>query len=155
MATPTVIPTPAAASGFVGRELGPSEWVSVAQERIDAFAEVTGDRQWIHCDVERARRESPWKSTIAHGYLSLSLVPALLASVVEIRGAASGVNTGLDKLRLSAPVPAGSRVRLRAEIKDVRTLPRGGARITFAVRLEVEGSPKPALLASVNYAYFP
>jgi len=155
LATPIVIPTPAEARGFVGRELGPSEWVTVAQERIDAFAEVTGDRQWIHCDVERARRDSPWESTIAHGYLSLSLVPTLLASVVEIRGAASAVNTGLDKLRLSAPVPAGSRVRLRAEIKDVRALPRGGARITFAVRLEIEGGAKPALLATVNYAYLP
>lgn len=150
-----MIPTPTEARGFVGRELGPSEWVGVEQERIDAFAEISGDRQWIHCDVERARRDSPWKSTIAHGYLSLALVPTLLSSVVEIRGAASAVNTGLDKLRLSAPVPAGSRVRLWAEIKDVRALPQGGARVTFAVRLEVEGSRKPALLASVNYAYLP
>ena len=150
-----MIPTPIEARVFVGRELGPSEWVGVDQERIDAFAEITGDRQWIHCDVERARRDSPWKSTIAHGYLTLALVPRLLSSVVEIRGAASGVNTGLDKLRLSAPVPAGSRVRLWAEIKDVRALPQGGARVTFAVRLEVEGSKKPALLASVNYAYLP
>lgn len=155
MAALTVVPSLAAAGDYVGRELGPSDWVTVAQERIDAFAEVTGDRQWIHCDVERARRESPWKSTIAHGYLSLALVPALLASVVEIRGATRAVNTGLDKLRLSAPVPAGSKVRLRAEIRDVRALPREGARISFGVRLEVEGSPKPALLASVNYAYFP
>ncbi len=154
MTEPFVIPTPAEAPAFVGRELGPSEWVSIAQQQIDAFAEVTGDRQWIHCDVERARRESPWKSTVAHGYLSLSLVPALLASVVEVRGAAHAVNSGLDKLRLSAPVPAGSRVRLRATIKDVRALPQGGARITFAVRLEIEGSKKPALIASVNYAYF-
>jgi acyl dehydratase len=151
----TVIPSLAAASGFVGAALGPSEWLAVDQERIDAFAEVTGDRQWIHCDVERARRESPWKSTIAHGYLSLALVPALLSSLVEVRGASSVVNTGLDKLRLSAPVPAGSRVRLRADLKEVRPLPRAGARITFAVRLEVEGSAKPALLAAVNYAYFP
>ena len=150
-----MIPTPTEARGFVGRELGPSAWVAVEQERIDAFAEVTGDRQWIHCDVERARRDSPWKSTIAHGYLSLALVPTLLSSIVEIRGAASAVNTGLDKLRLSAPVPAGSRVRLWAEIKDVRALPQGGARVTFAVRLEVEGSRKPALLAAVNYAYLP
>jgi acyl dehydratase len=140
VAARTVIPSPAAAKDFVGAALGPSEWLAIGQERIDAFAEVTGDRQWIHCDVERARRESPWKSTIAHGYLSLALVPALLGSVVEVRGASTAVNTGLDKLRLSAPVPAGSRVRLRAEIKDVRPLPREGVRITFAVRLEVEGS---------------
>ena len=150
-----LIPSLGAAKEFVARPLGPSEWVAIGQERIAAFAEVTGDRQWIHCDVERARRESPWKATIAHGYLSLALVPALLESVVEIRGAGTVVNTGLDKLRLSAPVPAGSRVRLRGEIKNVRPLPRDGTRITFAVRLEVEGSAKPALLASVNYAYFP
>ena len=155
MAARLVIPSPASAKEFVAASLGPSEWVAVEQERIDAFAAVTGDRQWIHCDVERARRESPWKTTIAHGYLSLALVPALLESLVEIRGAASAVNTGLDKLRLSAPVPAGARVRLRAEIEDVRPLPREGTRITFAVRLEVEGSAKPALLARVNYAYFP
>ena len=151
---PTVIPSPAAARDFVGTALGPSEWTTVGQERIDAFAELTGDRQWIHTDIARARAESPWKSTIAHGYLSLALVPALLGSLVEVRGARSVVNTGLDKLRLSTPVPAGARVRLRAEIKDVRALPRSGARITFAVRLEVEGAEKPALLASVNYAYF-
>jgi acyl dehydratase len=150
----TVIPLLAAARDFTGKELGPSEWVTVDQARIDAFAAVTGDRQWIHCDVERARRDSPWGSTVAHGYLSLALVPALLASVLEIRGVKSVVNTGIDKLRLSAPVPAGARVRLRASIQSVRSIPHEGARIQFAVRLEVEGSAKPALLASVNYAYF-
>jgi acyl dehydratase len=153
VATRTVIPSVAAASGFVGTALGPSEWLRVDQERIDAFAEATGDRQWIHCDVERARAQTPWKSTIAHGYLSLAVVPALLSSLLEIEGASSVVNTGLDKLRLPAPVPAGARVRLSAQIKDVRALPRSGARITFAVRLEVEGSARPALLASVNYVY--
>ena len=154
MAAATILPDLATARDFVGKELGPSEWVTVDQARIDAFAEVTGDRQWIHCDVERARRDSPWSSTVAHGYLSLALVPTLLASVLEIRGVRSVVNTGLDKLRLSAPVPSGARVRLRAQIQSVRLLPRDGARIQFAVRLEVEGSAKPALLAAVNYAYF-
>jgi acyl dehydratase len=151
----TVIPSPAVARDFVGVALGPSEWVVVDQARIDAFAGVTGDHQWIHCDVERARRETPWKTTIAHGYLSLSLVPALLDSLIEVRGCANIVNTGLDKLRLSAPVTSGSRVRLRAEIADVRALPREGARVAFAVRLEIEGLAKPALLARVNYAYLP
>jgi acyl dehydratase len=148
-----VIPSPLAVREHVGTALGPSEWVLVDQARIDAFADATGDRQWIHCDVERARRESPWKSTIAHGYLSLSLVPALLDALIEVRGCTNVVNTGLDKLRLSAPVPAGSRVRLRAEIADARALPREGVRVSFAVRLEVEGSAKPAVLARVNYAY--
>jgi len=148
-----VVPIPLAVREHVGAALGPSAWVSVDQARIDAFADATGDRQWIHCDVERARRETPWKSTIAHGYLTLALVPALLDGLIEVRGCASAVNTGLDKLRLSAPVPAGSRVRLRAEIADVRALPHEGARVSFAVRLEVEGSAKPALIARVNYAY--
>lgn len=149
-----MIPDLGAVRDFAGKELGPSEWVTVDQARIDAFAAVTGDRQWIHCDVERARADSPWGSTVAHGYLSLALVPALLAEVLEIRGVRSVVNTGLDKLRLTAPVLAGARVRLRASIRSVRALPREGARVQFAVRLEVEGSAKPALLASVNYAYF-
>ena len=154
MGARTVIPELAAARDFTGKELGPSEWVTVDQARIDAFAAVTGDRQWIHTDVERARRDSPWGSTVAHGYLSLALVPALLASVLEIGGVKNVVNTGIDKLRLSAPVPAGARVRLRARVQSVRPIPREGARIQFAVRLEVEGSAKPALLANVNYAYF-
>src|SRR5262245_1110991 len=154
MGARTVIPELAAAGDFTGKELGPSEWVSVDQARIDAFAAVTGDRQCIHTDVEPARRDSPWGSTVAHGYLSLALVPALLASVLEIRGVKNVVNTGIDKLRLSAPVPAGARVRLRATIQSVRPIAREGARIQFAVRLEVEGSAKPALLANVNYAYF-
>src|SRR5262245_12203323 len=154
MAAKTVIPDLASARDFAGEELGPSEWVTVDQARIDAFAAVTGDRQWIHTDVARARAESPWGSTVAHGYLTLALVPVLLAEVLEIHGVTSVVNTGLDKLRLSAPVPAGARVRLRARVQSVRAIPRHGARIQFAIRLEVEGSAKPALLAAVNYAYF-
>jgi acyl dehydratase len=155
MAVKTVIPGLAAVRGFEGAELGPSDWVAIPQELIDAFAEVTRDRQWIHSDVERASRESPWKGTIAHGYLTLALVPHLLAQILEIRGWKTAVNTGLDKLRFPAPVPSGARIRLAATIKDVRALPRDGVRITFAVRCEVEDAAKPALLARVNYAYLP
>ena len=129
--------------------------IRTAKERIDAFAHATGDRQWIHCDVERASRESPWKTTIAHGYLTLALTPDLLAQILAIIGWRTAVNTGLDKLRFSSPVPSGSRVRLSASIKDTRDLARNGLRVTFAVRIDVEGSSKPALLANVNYAYFP
>ena len=149
------IPSLAAVKDHIGVPLGPSDWVTITQERIDAFAHATGDRQWIHCDVERASRESPWKTTIAHGYLTLSLMPHLLTEVLAIGGWKTAVNTGLDKLRLSAPVPADSRVRLRAEIKDARALPKKGLRVTFAVRVEVEGSSKPAMLANINFAYFP
>ena len=150
-----VIPSLDQVEAHKGKPLGPSEWVTVSQERINAFADATDDHQWIHVDPERAGRESPWKTTIAHGYLTLALMPHLLTKVVAIGGWRTAVNTGLDKLRLSAPVPAGSRVRLRAEIKDTRSLPNDGLRATFAVRVEVEGSAKPALLANINFAYFP
>jgi acyl dehydratase len=150
-----VIPTLAEVKQHVGKSLGPTEWIPITQERINGFAEVTGDHQWIHVDVERASRESPWKTTIAHGYLTLSMVPDLLARILAIGGWKSAVNTGLDKLRLTAPVPSGSRVRMKAEIKDARDVPRGGLRVTFAIRFDVEGSTKPALLGNVNYVYFP
>ena len=150
-----VMPSLEGVRAFAGRPLGPSKWIDISQERIDAFADATDDHQWIHTDPERAGHESPWKTTIAHGYLTLSLVPHLLTEVMAIGGWRTAVNTGLDKLRLSAPVPAGSRVRLRAEIKDTRDLPNEGLRVTFAVRVEVEGANKPALLANINIAYFP
>jgi len=150
-----IIPRLGEVEKHVGMPLGPSKWVEISQERINAFADATDDHQWIHTDPERAGRESPWKTTIAHGYLTLSLMPHLLTEILAIGGWRTAVNTGLDKLRLSAPVPADSRVRLRAEIKDTRTLPNDGLRVTFAVRVEVEGSAKPALLANINFAYFP
>ena len=150
-----VIPSLEEVEQYVGKPFGPSRWVEISQERINAFADATDDHQWIHTDPERAARESPWKTTIAHGYLTLSLMPHLLTEVLAIGGWKTAVNTGLDKLRLSAPVPADSRVRLRAEIKDARALPKKGLRVTFAVRVEVEGSSKPAMLANINFAYFP
>jgi len=150
-----IIPSLPEVEGYIGKPLGPSKWVEISQERIDAFADATDDHQWIHTDPDRAARESPWKTTIAHGYLTLALMPHLLTEVLAIGGWSTAVNTGLDKLRLSAPVPADSRVRLRAEIKDTRTLPNDGLRVTFAVRVEVEGAAKPALLANINFAYLP
>jgi acyl dehydratase len=155
MPTQTVIPSLAAVKDYAATQLGVSDWIAIDQERIDAFARATGDHQWIHCDEERARRESPWKGTIAHGYLTIALAPMLLRQVLVIDGWKTAVNTGTDKMRLSAPVPAGSRVRLRAEIKSVRELPRGAVRISFGLRFEVEGSSKPACVADVNYVYFP
>ena len=149
------IPSLAAVKDYSGRSLGPSEWLPITQQRIDSFADATDDRQWIHCDIERAGRESPYKTTIAHGYLTLSLTPELLAQVISIGGWKTAVNTGLEKLRFYAPVPSGSRVRLLGEIKDSRDLPNGGVRVTFAVRIEVEGSERPALRANVIYIYLP
>jgi len=155
MAPPTVIPGLAALSDFVASDLGCSDWITVGQDRIDAFARATDDDQWIHTDVERARRESPWKETIAHGYLTVSLAPALLRQIVTIEGSSRVVNAGIEKMRLSSPVLAGSRVRLKARIKHVRQLPQGGVRVAFQLTFEVEGNAKPACTAEVVYLYLP
>jgi acyl dehydratase len=153
MGSPTVIRSLAAVKDYVGVELPVSDWIPITQERIDAFANATDDHQWIHTDVDRARRESPWKETIAHGYLTLSLAPALLRQILTIEGSTTAVNTGIEKMRLSSPVLAGSRVRLSAMIKHARDLPRGGMRVVIHVNLEVEGSSKPACTADVIYLY--
>ena len=129
MKLPVVIPSLAAVKYWAETPLGETDWVPVAQHRIDRFAEATDDRQWIHVDVERARRESIWKQTIAHGYLTLSMVPELLARLVVIVGVKTAINTGIDKLRFSAPVLSGSRVRLKAEIKDAREVPDRAAHL--------------------------
>lgn len=155
MANPTIVPDIPSLKSQVGRSLGTSEWVTISQEQINAFAEATGDHQWIHVDVERARRESPFQTTIAHGYLTLSLGPALLPQIVRVEGIRMGVNYGLDKLRFPAPVPAGSRVRLQAELKDVRDMPGGAVRATFGLTFEVDGGSKPACVADVLFVYYP
>jgi acyl dehydratase len=135
---------------FAGHDLGTSAWVTVDQDRIDAFAACTGDRQWIHVDVERARRESPFGGAIAHGYLTLSLVAAMVMELGVITpDAASGLNYGLDKVRFIAPVKAGARVRTRAKLVAVE--PQGGGRllVKLACTLEIEGEAKPALVAEL------
>lgn len=154
LANPTVIPNVAAIADLVGRELGTTDWIKVSQEQIDAFAAATGDRQWIHCDVERAQRESPFKSTIAHGYLSVALIPVLLPKLLIVENCKTVINRGIEKLRLSTPVLAGSRIRMSATVKDARNVPRGGIRASIAVRFEVEGSDKPACHGVVTYVYF-
>lgn len=155
MSSPTIIPGIHALKPLVGRRLGTSDWITVTQEQIQRFADATGDHQWIHCDVERARRESPFKGTIAHGYLTLALAPALMSQVLRVEGVRMGVNYGVEKMRLPAPVPAGARLRMSAEIKDVRDLPGGGARATIGLSFEVEGQAKPACVADAIYVYYP
>jgi len=150
-----VVPNVAAIAELVGRELGMTDWIEVSQEQIDAFAAATGDRQWIHCDVERAARESPFKSTIAHGYLTVALTPVLLPKLLLVDDCGSVINTGVEKLRLSTPVLSGSRIRMSASVKDARKVPRGGIRATISVRFEVEDSEKPACHGDVTYVYFP
>jgi acyl dehydratase len=132
---------------LVGHEVGVSEWFIVAQERINAFAEVTEDRQWIHCDADRARAESPYGTTVAHGYLTLSLLSHLLSQVVKIRGPFSRViNYGLNRVRFPAAVPAGSRIRARCTLQAVEEVP-GGLQITWVVTMECEGQAKPVMVA--------
>jgi len=132
----------------VGRELGPSEWMTVDQPMIDKFADATGDHQWIHVDVERARKEMPGGKTIAHGYLTLSLVPRLAATLTRVKKRARGLNYGSNKVRFINPVPAGGRIRLRQRIKNVEDIP-GGVRVTSEMTVEIEGQDKPALVAEI------
>ena len=135
-------------SAFVGRELGVSEWATVDQRRIDAFAACTGDRQWIHVDVERARRESPFGGTIAHGYLTLALVASLAMEVGLVPAdATAGLNYGLDKVRFMAPVRAGARVRNRIVLLSAEQKDGGRVLIKTQNTLQVEGEDKPALIA--------
>jgi acyl dehydratase len=132
---------------FVGKELGVSSWVTVDQSRIDQFAECSGDRQWIHVDVERAKRESPYRAPIAHGYLTLSLVAPLQMEIGAVPSdAGAALNYGLDKVRFLAPVKAGARVRLRVALIDVEKK-GGGVVLKTSNTLEIEGSDKPALIA--------
>jgi acyl dehydratase len=155
MAGPLVIPDVASLKRFVGATLGPSEWVEVTQKRIELFADATDDRQWIHLDPERAARDSPFGGTIAHGYLTLSMAPVLLSQVLRVEQAAMTLNYGLERLRLHAPVLAGSRIRFQGTIKSVRDIPGGAARVVIAFRIEVEGRAKPAVVAEPILVYIP
>jgi len=135
---------------FVGRELGTSDWLTVSQDRIDQFAACTGDRQWIHVDVERSKRESPFGGPIAHGYLSLSLVATMIMELgVVPPDAATALNYGLDKVRFITPVKAGARVRLRASLDSAEQQSGGRMMLKLNSTLEIEGETKPALIAEV------
>jgi acyl dehydratase len=140
------IERPADLAAYVGKEIGVSDWCTVDQAMIDKFAEATGDHQWIHVDVERARREMPGGRTIAHGYLTLSLVPRLSHAIYTVNKRSRGINYGSNRVRFTGPVPAGSRVRLRQTIKAVEPI-EGGVRVTSESTIEVEGSDRPALVA--------
>ncbi|MGL6109444.1 MAG: MaoC family dehydratase [Rubrivivax sp.] len=129
----------------VGQEIGVSEWISVDQKRIDQFAEATGDHQWIHVDPVKAA-QGPFGTTIAHGFLTLSLMPELFATAFAIDDVRMGVNYGLNKVRFTAPVPSGSRVRGHFVLHGFHPI-EGGAQLTVEVKVELEGSPKPACVA--------
>jgi acyl dehydratase len=130
----------------VGKEIVVSDWLEVGQDRIDAFAECVGDHQWIHVDVERARRESPFGTTIAHGFLTLSLLSKLLSESVRFETAKMGVNYGFNRVRFTGPVPAGSRVRGRFTLKKLDQI-QGGVQMTWDVTIDREGDDKPCMVA--------
>lgn len=132
---------------LVGRELGTSDWVDVDQSRIDAFAQLTGDHQWIHVEVERAKA-GPFGTTIAHGYLTLSLLPCMLASAFNLRDSRMGVNYGLNRVRFPAPVPAGSRLRGHFKLLACDAIERG-VQLSIEARIEREGSDKPVCVAEL------
>lgn len=135
----------------IGVALGPTDWIEITQERIDTFADATGDHQWIHCDPERAK-DGPFGATIAHGYLTLSLTSLFLPDLVTVRGISMGINYGTDKVRFPAPVPVGSRVRGRGEITGVTEI-NGGVQATIRITVEIEDSPKPACVADAVARY--
>lgn len=136
----------------VGEHLGNSDWHAVTQEQVNAFADATGDHQWIHVDVAKAK-SGPFGTPIAHGYLTLSLVPVLLEQVLTVGGVSMAVNYGLNKLRYPAPVPVGSRVRLGVVLAAVEEV-NGGVQATLACTFEVEGSAKPGCVAEVLFRYY-
>jgi acyl dehydratase len=136
-----------------GQELGTSDWYEVTQDAVNLFADATGDHQWIHVDVERAKKESPFGGPIAHGYLTLSLIVPLVSQTYTITDSTMGVNYGLNKVRFPAPVPVGSKVRARVTLKDVEEV-AGGLQNTLSVTVEREGGEKPVCIAEwVTRAY--
>jgi len=154
MAEPLVLPEPHALRAWVGKKLGTSDWLEIGQKRIDLFAEATGDKQWIHVDPERAKR-GPFGKTIAHGYLTLSLVNAFLPQIVEVRGISMGVNYGCDKVRFPAPVPVGSRIRGVGELVTAEEVKGGAVQATVRVTVEVEGGAKPGCVADTISRFVP
>ena len=142
-----MVESPEALRALIGQELGVSDWLEVTQDLIDRFAEVTGDHQWIHVDVERAKREMPGGKTIAHGYLLLSLLPKLGAGIYKLPWPTRSINYGSDKVRIVNPVKAGARIRLRQSLVAVEDGAPGAHRITVRQTLEIENEAKPAMIA--------
>jgi acyl dehydratase len=138
---------------LIGEEVAQSDWVEISQERVNTFADATGDHQWIHIDVERAKRESPFGGPIAHGFLTLSLLPMLLANALHLTYVKMGVNYGLNKVRFPSPVPVGSRLRARMKLLAIEDI-KDGAQMTWEVTIEREGQDKPVCVAeSISRCY--
>ena len=137
----------------LGEVLGTSEWLLIDQQRINLFADATLDHQWIHVDVERAKNESPYKSTIAHGYLTLSVLPYLWDQIIEVRNIKMLVNYGIENMRFGKPVITGSRVRLVTKLHGIQNL-RGVCKTEIEFRIEIEGERKPALEGTAVFLYY-
>ena len=149
----TTTTTLAELPGFVGKELGTSDWYEVSQENVNLFADATGDHQWIHVDIERAKKESPFGGPIAHGYMTLSLLIPMLAQVLTVSDVVMGVNYGLNKVRFPAPVPVGSKVRATATLTSLEEV-AGGVQGTMSVVVEREGGDKPVCIAEPVFRYY-
>jgi acyl dehydratase len=147
----TILEQPADLLGLVGRSLGTTEWMKVTQQQIDLFADATGDRQWIHTDAERAAK-GPFKGTIAHGYLTLSLTPAVIAQVLEIRELTAALNYGLNRVRFPAPVRVGSQVRAAVTVASAQQK-TSGVESVFKLTYEIDGEARPACVADVIVLY--
>ena len=150
----TTFETPAELEKAVGQHLGYSDWIEITQERIDKFADATGDHQWIHTDPERAKN-GPFGTTIAHGYLTQSLVNLFLPQIVEVRGISMGINYGTDRVRFPAPVPVGSRIRGGAELVGVENVKEGAVQATMRVTIEIEAGDRPAAVIDTISRYIP
>lgn len=140
-------------ASYLGKKLGESQWLEVSQERIDLFADATLDHQWIHVDTARAAKESAYKSTIAHGYLTLSLLPHMWSEIIEVHNLKMMVNYGMDKMRFGRPVLAGSRIRLVSSLDSIENL-RGICRAGIKFQIEIEGERKPALEGIATFLYY-
>ena len=153
MTAPQIYASPRDLIGQEGTRFGPSDWIAVEQDRVNGFAEVTGDHQWIHLDVERATA-GPFGGTIAHGYLTMSMVNLFLPELVEVRGFTHAVNVGADRLRFLSPVRVGSRIRATGEVVTVEEI-KGAVQAVVRVVIEIEGSDKPALTIDTISRYYP
>ena len=150
---PVIFERPADLIGKEGTQLAATEWLAIEQDRVDGFAEVTGDHQWIHVDVDRAK-DGPFGGTIAHGYLTMSLVNYFLPQLIEVRGFAHAVNVGADRLRFLSPVKVGSRIRGSGEVISAEEV-KGGIQSVVRVTIEIEGQEKPACVLDTISRYFP
>jgi acyl dehydratase len=139
---------------MIGDEVAVSDWLAVEQQQVDQFAEATGDRQWIHVDVERSKRELPYGGTVAHGFLTLALLPRFFGETMRMSDVAMLVNYGLNRVRFPAPLPVGSRVRGRLKLLNVVDVP-GGAEMTWEVTVEREGEAKPVCVAEAVFRRYP